>query len=414
MPATYDIASEAQHESHRIDPFAKSMAAIALLVRLLIVVVVWHAKPASWFYSQASELGEVAHSVSSGDGLASPFGGNTGPSAFLPPGYPLLVGGIFRAFGDYSRGAELALLLAQACFGAVAVLFLMLLGRLLFGPRTANIAGTLLAFDPWLIALSFVFWETSFSLMALVLLVYIAVRWIQLPSKKIAYIAALLSALSIAVNASMAITVIALFAWAAHRRKESRRLALLPGVLFLVLCDLWPLRNAVVMHAFIPLRDNLGYELWQGNRFGADGFFAPELHPNINKSEFRQFQSLGELGYMREKSKIARRDIAASPKRFVSLTGKRVACFWLGISRRTYPNQIFIATVTSLLGLAGLGFYIRKRGLRIAVPIILPLLLFPVPYYITHPDFRFWCLLSPLLTMFAVYTGTQWVEADAE
>ena len=34
---------------------------------------------------------------------------------------------------------------------------------------------------------------------------------------------------------------------------------------------------------------------------------------------------------------------------------------------------------------------------------LLPLLVFPLPYYITHPDFRFRLLLDPLLTILSAY-----------
>ena len=34
---------------------------------------------------------------------------------------------------------------------------------------------------------------------------------------------------------------------------------------------------------------------------------------------------------------------------------------------------------------------------------LLPILLFPLPYYMTHPDFRFRLLLDPLLTILSAY-----------
>jgi hypothetical protein len=34
---------------------------------------------------------------------------------------------------------------------------------------------------------------------------------------------------------------------------------------------------------------------------------------------------------------------------------------------------------------------------------LLPLLVFPLPYYITHPNFRFRLLLDPLLTILSAY-----------
>jgi hypothetical protein len=37
----------------------------------------------------------------------------------------------------------------------------------------------------------------------------------------------------------------------------------------------------------------------------------------------------------------------------------------------------------------------------------LPMLLFPLPYYITHAEFRYRVILDPLLTILAAYAVTQ-------
>jgi hypothetical protein len=44
-----------------------------------------------------------------------------------------------------------------------------------------------------------------------------------------------------------------------------------------------------------------------------------------------------------------------------------------------------------------------------AVLMALPLLLFPLPYYITHAEFRYRLNLDPLLTLLAAYAVTQLV-----
>ncbi|MHB1021514.1 MAG: hypothetical protein ACYC0Z_03805, partial [Acidobacteriaceae bacterium] len=42
------------------------------------------------------ELGRIARSVATGHGYANPFNGNTGPTAWIPPLYTLLVAGAFK------------------------------------------------------------------------------------------------------------------------------------------------------------------------------------------------------------------------------------------------------------------------------------------------------------------------------
>jgi hypothetical protein len=43
----------------------------------------------------------------------------------------------------------------------------------------------------------------------------------------------------------------------------------------------------------------------------------------------------------------------------------------------------------------------------------LPLLLFPLPYYITHAEFRYRLNIDPLLTILAAYAVTQWANQIA-
>ena len=310
---------------------------------------------------------------------------------------------LFKLFGSYITACAAALMVLQSAFGAAAVFFTMRVADRFSGSRTAIITGLLCALHPWLISLTVVFWDTSCSVMLMSALLFTAIRWLDEPNSLNAYLNVVIAAIAILINPALALTAVALLAWCLYRSPQPRRSFVLPYLVFLALCSLWPLHNLHAMHAFIPLRDNLGYELWQGNRPGADGFFAAELHPNVNMEELHHYQSLGELGYMQEKSAIAKQAIFANPSRFIALTLKRTLCFWLGVSRQFALNQLLIALPTTLLGFTGLILLARRRGFSTVMPLILPLALFPLPYYITHPDFRFWCILAPLLTASAVY-----------
>ena len=64
------------------------------------------------------EAGRIARSVATGHGYANPFNGVSGPTAWLTPLYPLLMAAAFKLFGVYSRGAALALLVADSAFSA--------------------------------------------------------------------------------------------------------------------------------------------------------------------------------------------------------------------------------------------------------------------------------------------------------
>jgi hypothetical protein len=42
---------------------------------------------------------------------------------------------------------------------------------------------------------------------------------------------------------------------------------------------------------------------------------------------------------------------------------------------------------------------VRERRLRLAVLFLLPLMIFPLPYYITHAEFRYRLVIDPVLTI---------------
>lgn len=396
-PGEQSIDSESKNAPVR--DYTLPITLFALALRLLVTLVVAKTTPAQWLFSQASELGCLANSLLHGQGLSSPFGGQTGPSAFLAPGYPLFIAAIFRLFGPCTKHSAECVVLLQALFGAATVPAAMWTARQAFGVRAGNLAGVLCAVNPWLIGMEAVFWETSLSILLLTALVGLAIAIQQGPSHRLWYTAALVLAVAVAVNPSLIFTGLALFFVAAILESERRSLVwLMPAALFLGLSSVWCVRNYEVLHAFIPLRSNMGYELWQGNRPGADGFFHVQLHPNTDAQEYQQYRSLGEVAYTRQKSALATSWITNHPQRFSILTLKRVVCFWSGIGRTTTALTVISTALLSLGGLSAFLVLFRSDR-KLAAVFAVPLLLLPLPYYISHPDFRFWCLLAPTLTI---------------
>ena len=388
----------------------------ALLLRLAAVLSMLRHNPQTWFYPQATELARLGESLRRGRGLASPFGGDTGPSAFLAPGYPALVALLFRIFGSYSERAAVALLLLQVLFAVGTVYFVMLVARLAFSPRTANIAGAIWAFSPVLWWMPAVFWESGLSTTILTASLAFAMHCAAKPTPWKWMAMGAFFAAAMLINPSLMLALLSVGAWAIYRTAPSPRLVA-AALLFVTCATLfaaWPVRNERELHAFIPLRSNFGYELWQGNRPGSDGEFSAQLHLNVNAQEFARYASLGEVGYMREKSASAEAAIRAQPARFVRLTAKRAAQFWLGgWSRHSFTLIVLYLATTTTLGLAGFVLLCKRRR-DLALLFAGPLLLFPLPYYITHADFRFRLVLDPLATLLCAYAVAHWTGRKQE
>lgn len=369
---------------------------VALVLRIILAVSVIKSGPL--LYNQASELSCLAQSLLDGHGFSSPFGGNTGPSAFLAPGYPMMVALAFHFFGGIRSVQAAAVLIAiQIVFGILIVLALMLVARRLIGSQAANIAGVLCAISLTMMWLPALFWETSLSTLFMTGVVALALRCVDDPKRSNWIIIGLFCALGMFVNPALMTTFAAVLAWAAcQTRGISGRAPLLAVLTWVLVFSIWPIRNAYRMHAFIPLRTNLGYELWQGNRPGSDGNFSAELHPNANKEQYNRYAQLGEVAFMREKSTLAVAAIKADPARFVQLTFIRAGRFWLYLGGFKSSALLTLELmITSLMSLAGL-ILVFRRSQAVGALLALPFLVFPLPYYITHPDFRFRLLLHPL------------------
>ena len=69
----------------------RSIPALALTLRLGVVSMVLFLYPKNWLFSKSPDLVFLAQSLAAGRGLSSPFGGSTGPTAFLAPGYPAVL-----------------------------------------------------------------------------------------------------------------------------------------------------------------------------------------------------------------------------------------------------------------------------------------------------------------------------------
>jgi hypothetical protein len=126
--------------------------------------------------------------------------------------------------------------------------------------------------------------------------------------------------------------------------------------------------------------------------------------PIFNKREYDTYALKGEVVYMRDKADLAQAYIHANPLEFTRLSTVRFIRFWTGTGTKD-GSAIFAinALLTTTLGFFGIWRLVMKRRLALAVLFILPLMLFPLPYYITHAEFRYRLVVDPLLTILAAH-----------
>ena len=393
-------------------PHTAAILAVALVARLLILWFAVVRFPHNWLYSRGIELGTLAQSLLTGQGLSSPFGGSTGPTALLAPGYPALIALFFRIFGSFTFAAAIAVMVMQLLFSVMTVLIMMHVAHRLFGVRAANLAGAFWAVSLPLLWMPTIFWETCLSTLLLVSMIALAMRCERRPSPLLWVLMGAYCGLAVLVNPALLPALLAIAGWAAWQTRKTSRYSPMLSLLILFLVFVpWPIRNARVLHAFIPLRSTVGFELWVGNRAGATGFLDESQFPIFNKRELSDYISKGEVAYMRDKSVLAKNYIRAHPGEFLRLSTVRFIRFWAGTGSKD-GSVIFAihALLTTSFGLIGIWHLVRRRRFGLAILFILPLVLFPLPYYITHAEFRYRLVIDPLLTILAAYAISEGIS----
>jgi len=389
----------------RTRPHTWIILALAFGTRSLTLLFVVRRFPHRWLYSRGIELGTLAQSLVAGHGLSSPFGGSTGPTALLSPGYPVVIAVCFRIFGSFTFQAAVAVMVLQLLFSLATVLLVIQVAEQCFGHRAANMAGTFWAVSLPLVWMPTIFWETCLSTLFLLGMVALSLHAVQRPRAIWGLGMGVYCGLAALVNPALLLTLLALLAWVAWQTRKGDCLSSLLALLVLALVYApWPIRNARVLGAFIPLRSTVAFELWMGNRAGATGFLDESLFPIFNRGEYDQYASLGEVAYMRHKSALAQEHIRAHGGEFLRLSTVRFLRYWTGTGSQHGSVVLTIhAVLTSLGGAIGLSRLWQKRSFRLAGLFLLPLILFPLPYYITHAEFRYRLVVDPLLTILAAY-----------
>lgn len=403
------------NEAAKTRPSRRSLFCIygaALLMRLLALWSNITAHAHTWLFSHPWEMGLLASSLLHHQGYSSPFGVPTGPTAFIAPAYPTLIAGIFAVFGIDTFASALVIMSLHIALGLFTIWLIMHVAQTVFDQRTATVAGAFWAVSLPLLFIPEIFWETSFSACCLIGSIALALQIRQRPTL-VAWIGfGACCAVIALINPALVFSLLAIFAWLAWQTRTSSRIAPVLGLLTLaVVFSPWPIRNAYRFHAFIPLRSTVGFELWMGNRPGANGRLNESLFPMFNKQELALYMQKGEAAYVHDKSTQAWNYIEAHPAWFVDMTARRFVRFWIGTGNaETSPMFPLHALLTTCFGFAGLVLAWRRGHRSFATLVVLPLLLFPVPYYITHAEFRYRLNIDPVLTVLAAYAITQCVS----
>ncbi len=405
------------------------MVAGGLLLRLGSVAYQYryHLNPALDHWRFGWEMGRVGRAIYEGHGFSSPCYRPSGATAWVAPVYPLVIAAGFKLFGLYTAGAAWFILGLNALFGALTALPVRVMVRRVFGKaarREAEIAGWVWTLLPYSIYVAGErIWENTLTTLlaaCLIALTYAAEhdgRWRTWMLWGATWgVAALTSTALLAALPGMGLWI----AWR-HQRVGRKWLwqATAAALVFFELVGPWGVRNYERFHRVIPVRDNFWLEMHVGNNGDQRQPCPDAVHPSNSAQEREEWERLGEIRYMDAKKSQAKEYVRQHPGEFVELSARRALFVWTGFWS-TSPEYLksepmeFLATgyFTLMTLLAASGFVLAwRRGLQaMLLPMLFFLILFPAPYYITHPSYDYRHAMDPILVVMGTYACVEYAR----
>jgi hypothetical protein len=424
----------------------------AFLVRVLYLTLAhtYRIRLAEDHFQFGWEAGRIARALVTGFGYADPFGNayllHTGPTAWLPPVYPLLIAAVFKVFGVYTYASAWVLLTIQSAFSAATATATYEIAARILNRRVALWSAWIWALYPAAMQYAVRWpWEMTITtaLFTWVLVLSLRMRGINAAATKpgapsfassakgglsrqsataLWLTFGLLWGLIALSNSTLLIFLPVCGIWILlptpgapfmqpHRMSGIARTLAGPTaatIVFLACIAPWTIRNAQVFHTFIPLRGNFGAELYMGNGPGSNGFLMEYLHPFQDPLQLRLYASMGEVRYVAMRSAAAKAYIASDPAHFAADVGRRIYFFWAGVPHpadEAWYNELgrtLNFAFISIAGFLGLALALTRR-IHAARLFAWAFLLLPIPYYLVTVHARFRHPLEPLICILGVY-----------
>jgi 4-amino-4-deoxy-L-arabinose transferase-like glycosyltransferase len=391
---------------------------VAMAVRIAIVVATRHSYVP---INDSADFSRIARSIASGHGF-----GNAavppaqGPSAYRSPLFPAVLAVVYRVVGvSWTAGR-----LANAVIGTAGVAAIGLLANELWGRRVGLIVLGAAALYPPL-------WLASYGLQYEALLVLLicsslaaGVHWLHHTGQtRWLVLSGLLAGLAGLCRETAGVLVIGLWllillAGRGSASTTLRRLLLVAAAFAIVIAP-WTIRNAVRLHAFVPVTTSLGYSV-QGsyNHTAASTPHDPTLWlpPTLDPATLRvltaklpltevamdrKLRSLA-VDYVRQHPLYPIKVAAWNTVRLFNFNGLRDAVLivpYVPFDRRLVDLSVIVSYPIDLLAVIGV-FTRRARRAPFAIWIV-PLLWY-VGLVLVSGNIRYRAALEPFILFLAV------------
>ncbi len=423
----------------------RSKLIVAVILTLALGIRVWEMKrtsytPANDAQSYMVLASQIAHTgdYSTARAPGSAAGASIGPTAYFPPGFPYLLAAVDLVDGHRSAadGAVQPARIAQAVLSTITVAMIGLVALEAFGATVALISMAIAAVYPVFVELSGTIYSENLLIPVMLGAVWAALR-ARRAQRRYRWIAAagLLGGLATLTHQNGAVVVLALLplVWTERPWISRRALAapaLLLGVAVLTIAP-WTIRNAIVLHSFIPVSDETGLTLaGTYNPTSATDRQIPYRwrYYKAIPSDSDLYRQAADLTEPQLSSKLQSRAfdyVADDPlalakvayhntRRLLELEGSfawRAAAYNIGVSGGTAKVGVVCFWLVLLLAIIGAFTRLARRAPRWLWAV--PILLYLSVVFVNAETPRFRAPIDPFLIMLAgctIATAVPWLR----
>ena len=359
----------------------------------------------------------VAISLANGKGFFGPYPHYQAVTACIAPVYPFLWAIGIKLFDHGRFGATVFAQTMNCIFSAATCWPIFAIGKRAFGEKIGLASAWFWAFLPYAVLLPLEWsWDQSLAALMLALIVQAtyALRESDSPLSWSGY--GLLWALAALVNPTLCLLLPFFLGWSMVRKRANggHTLVLAARAVFVFVLALvpWTIRNYYAIDGWVFVKSNFGLELWLGNNPAVKNVYSPERHPIDDASERMTLIFSGEPNYNRLKEKQAIDYIENHPRTFLKNLSDRFVDTWSASFDSTVEPWIYtlhlrradvwFCTLFSVLSLAGL-ILVLKADWTDSLLLSTCLVLFPIPFYVTHTSLRYRHPIDPLMSILTVY-----------
>lgn len=349
----------------------------------------------------------MALNLLAGKGLLE--GGN---SAFLNAGYPLFVlAPVFAIFGHHL----LAALFANALLCTVSAWLVYLIAKQAGAGKLGRLlsAGIYAIYLPSWIYAAYLSKENLMTPLMLAV-VLLSLRCAYHPSARMAIsVGAVLGLLSITGNSGLALSAVLAIALMISPLSFPRKLARLglAGLVAMLVVAPWLIRNYQVLGAPV-LNTNGGFNLYLANNPAANGMFI-SIADTPRGATWHQLRKQGEVAANNTLRDEALAWIRQNPARFLALTCKKAALFWMppvheGEGPQSKGEALarcaWLAEYLAICGLALAGLAYRRLRTSSTRLLWLAILCYTAVHMMFFVIYRYREPIMPLLMVLAAIT----------